>query len=349
MRLPVRLPPAPRQAPLEDLSEPSKGVLQYNLAPGFPEDTVALRHLYNQSSSDPCVIISEIDVPLANDRQGEKFRSAHFAPAEPAISSLLRAPGFGSEISRSSALTSNATESFAPIYTTQTYPALRTILQAQSPFEPQSVPEPHQEDAPAACTKSHATMSFSDANNCTILGNRNIGQSNRSRNFKKRIKCEECESQFSAIGSLRLHMSLHTGVGLYRCSCGKTFNKFQSLQHHHQMETSHFPLLPEKGIGSVIDFSKVNNDSSCGTSDSSSKKTSTSNRKMKPYPCDECGAAFNKLYNLKDHKRLHTGDDLYWCSCSKTFNSYEKAELHRRRTRHPLPPPPEFSDMAELT
>lgn len=107
-------------------------------------------------------------------------------------------------------------------------------------------------------------------------------------------KCEVCEKFFKSKNHLRQHMRVHFGQRNFQCNlCVKKFYKIYHLKLH--------KFIAHSGI--------------------------------KPFMCDECGAAFSRSADLKRHcEDVHlNGPRLFNCDiCGKSFKRMATLRIHQR-------------------
>ena len=161
---------------------------------------------------------------------------------------------------------------------------------------------------------------------CHICGKNFVSKGAFNRHMKRhrekaagKIKCTECEKEFTAHSSLFHHKkAVHMGIKPYQCNeCGMTFNFNNSLKLH---------LLKHSGVRpykcDVCDKSYL-------TASHLKNHVQALHSHTKQYACPVCDKHFPYDNSLKLHMRLHTGDRPYMCSlCSKTFVSRSALKVH---------------------
>ncbi|XP_062410980.1 zinc finger protein 436-like isoform X1 [Sardina pilchardus] len=131
--------------------------------------------------------------------------------------------------------------------------------------------------------------------------------------------CPECNKVFSRVGSLNIHLRIHSGEKAHTCGqCGKRFGRADLLKSHKRTHTG------ERPFGCNL----------CGKSYAHQgqlrihKRVHTGER---PYCCPHCAKRFSEHNQLKVHLRTHTGERPYSCGfCSKTFSNAGNLRIHER-------------------
>ncbi|KAL9708549.1 hypothetical protein quinque_012067 [Culex quinquefasciatus] len=154
----------------------------------------------------------------------------------------------------------------------------------------------------------------------------------------KRIPCQECQDQGSAVEfssnfKLRDHiLRVHRGIvgppeRKFICSyCGKKFSRSSHLKSH------------ENDVHTKAIVFKCNYCTKfTATSRCSLLRHERTHTAEKPFKCDECGAAFNQSNAVKLHKTLkHSDERPYQCTfCDATFKGKyvlkRHLELHEQK------------------
>ncbi|XP_030255002.1 endothelial zinc finger protein induced by tumor necrosis factor alpha-like isoform X2 [Sparus aurata] len=128
----------------------------------------------------------------------------------------------------------------------------------------------------------------------------------RTMKGDKPFGCDACGKRYTALGSLRTHMRVHTGVKPFSCDvCRKRFIQQGHLISHMRVHAE------EKPFGCAV----------CGKRFWEQQSLSIHMRVHtgeRPFGCDVCGKRFSVKGHLKRHMRVHRGEGL---DCSETVVS----------------------------
>ncbi|XP_076443781.1 uncharacterized protein LOC143282137 isoform X2 [Babylonia areolata] len=141
--------------------------------------------------------------------------------------------------------------------------------------------------------------------------------SHRASGCKKRFVCDICGSSMGRKGTLKAHMTVHTGEAAVSCHiCGKKLCGRQSLMNHLRIHTGEKPYkCPE--------CPKVFRQSSALTTHS------RTHSKERPFSCDTCTKSFRFQKSLYSHRLTHTGERPYACHvCDATFVQVGALNVH---------------------
>jgi len=142
-------------------------------------------------------------------------------------------------------------------------------------------------------------------------------------NSKKPHSCNECSKSFKMLSNLKQHMNLHTKSKIYACStCSRTFSRSTTLKLHKKRHVDG-TILPSKKSIKIVEKSVPCKEPSqigeksvpstepikIGKNSVPNKKPRKLKRKNKAFPCDECNRGFSAEFNLRYHKRMHSGEN----------------------------------------
>lgn len=159
---------------------------------------------------------------------------------------------------------------------------------------------------------------------------------------KKNYRCIQCQEIFPNVGSFQLHLVSHfqenaekpnkkdeEEFSKYVCElCGKDFISQQLKKKHIEL---HFEQR-----GSVL----CPTCGKCITSKEMYQRhramhglMKTKQGKKKEFQCKICNENLKGARRLRDHLRIHTGEQLFECSvCKKTFSKKSNLRVHLKKT-----------------
>jgi len=156
-----------------------------------------------------------------------------------------------------------------------------------------------------ACNFSGCTKEFSDPS----------ALRRHHRNVHAEIKhvCPKCGTSFGDRSTWKRHVDGHETTTKFPCAqCKKSFKRKSQLKRHsaNVHKVSEIEDDPELSLKSEDE--EAENKAKCST-------------------CDVCNAVFRKPYDLKIHRRVHTGERPYKCTmCTKSFSRSYNLQLHIR-------------------
>lgn len=145
---------------------------------------------------------------------------------------------------------------------------------------------------------------------------------------EKTFACQLCDQKFERKEQLTDHAQIHTGLAPFVCaSCGTTFSGVQDLHQHTRLQ--------ECGDGGGANVQRKQVCYWCKatfTSRQDYKKHLQMHKNEKPYKCEECDFACNRLSTLKKHcTQKHPEDKPFACpQCDLKFALESKLHSHMR-------------------
>ena len=192
--------------------------------------------------------------------------------------------------------------------------------------------------------RSSDNPSVSDDNNFEISSSRNFNQrysGMKTLNGKKQFVCLICEKDFTAKGSLIVHLKIHTGEKPFACPhCNRYFRKKDSLKRHSYIHTGEKPYCCTLCGACFRQTSNLlyhmqrhaNNGETLTpkvTKPPNEKKSIHRNDEGRKYTCNVCNKSFSNKIVLLGHRRIHFGQKSYTChACHKSFLRQSDLKRH---------------------
>uniref|UniRef100_A0A671XB25 C2H2-type domain-containing protein n=1 Tax=Sparus aurata TaxID=8175 RepID=A0A671XB25_SPAAU len=159
----------------------------------------------------------------------------------------------------------------------------------------------------------------------------------RTMKGDKPFGCDACGKRYTALGSLRTHMRVHTGVKPFSCDvCRKRFIQQGHLISHMRVHAEEKPFgcavcgkrfweqVPQSGLNVLKNVETP-------VSDVGRNAGKRVLKKGKPFICDVCGKRFTALGRLRGHMRVHIGVKPLSCDvCKKRFIQQGHLKRHMR-------------------
>jgi len=154
--------------------------------------------------------------------------------------------------------------------------------------------------------------------------------------------CEICSRGLTTVGSLAVHMKIHSLDQCFSCllpDCDKTFktrgNMFDHMYDGHGY--SKFECLSLK-----VKCPKC--DKMYGAGDSFKRHIKGTHSEEKAFQCDQCPKKFKNKGSLKVHENFHTGNVEHKCPvCNKGYNTRSSMVKHIKTTHNEKLPEKNFS------
>lgn len=134
--------------------------------------------------------------------------------------------------------------------------------------------------------------------------------------------CQYCGKFFTHRGSFREHKRTHTGERPYECDiCHRRFALPKTLQSHYHIHTGEKPFQCDLcGLAfrqrMLLKVHKVNHHS----------------EGARPHQCEYCPKSFAMRGTLNAHTRIHTGETRYECQqCGAKFIDLTQLKRHKKK------------------
>ena len=162
---------------------------------------------------------------------------------------------------------------------------------------------------------------------------------------KKRYTCIDCDKTFTNLGSLKLHVKIHTREKLFTCDqCNKEFTQKGHLTEHMRVHTGVRPYACTVCNKMFTCSSNLSKHSRIHTrSETSSKQNHrekhvkshssphSSEAKVKHFNCTKCFESFQTKSLLFNHKKAHAGEKPFACGqCNKKYMTESGLSAHSR-------------------